>query len=275
MYGLEPTAYNRLGQPIQHEITAPGTGIGAAELTAPEPDGYEQAFVTTERITDTPVGAVTIIRHRNTLETFTADDLTALISRQHPDDLQAVKPDRQIAYLPDRDDVVLRWNSRGAHMQEYAWQTQRLQSAGVPILKHALFVVEADRYNRNRPMIYTAVEHLQDETDLTSRPLADPETAAIHTQLCANLASYLIETPDGGWFIYESTGHAGQYSSSGVLFDYDPYMDRRRDKLSEELGYIGIWNSQLPDSDQKYDTTHRIRAAIGVLRQADSPTVGL
>jgi hypothetical protein len=256
--------------PAQSEITAPAYPSEQLE----NPQASTEAVASTEiatRTVETEIGPITVVNRPDSLQTYGPDDLAALLKRRSPHTLSDIRKGHNIKAVPGNDDVVLRWDyprelepdAVVERVETYERELTRLQKSGIRLLRRSVFVVHQDRSEGPvaEPTIYMAVER-RDPAALNQLPLDDPEACRINQEICANLATYFIETPPGEDFIFESISQPYQYAADGALFDYGTHISVIPETRLTELDYVLYWNNSLTQNDLTRETSFRIAQAL-------------
>jgi hypothetical protein len=231
-----------------------------------------------ERLEDTAVGPITVIKQNTAQLSYDAYDLADLLIAHDPGKLTKLeqREGKRPVSIPGNDDVVLRWNSSSEqrriptdyasivdHANSFELELQRVKALGIPILRRNVFIVEQDQHNGYRPTIYTAVERHEvpplskfAETD-TFKPLSgDPD---MHLWLCSKAATYLIETPPGAPFISDNLIAPHQFAADGTLFDYDEYIRQSLISQGSQLRLLRTnWLERLSKGQARTELIERI-----------------
>jgi hypothetical protein len=268
--------------PAQAEITAPGNCQTAEDISGSLAEYPETPAVAAT--TQTAVGRVFCVTPPHKLETYGPEDLANLLAATPPQNLPRPHKQHDIAYVPGRSDVVLRWNrirNAGAiagvhdvveHLKVYESQIKRLHDSGIRLLRRSVFVVEADEHHSGDPAVYMAVERLPHGQTLRDTSRQDPAARDAHFSVCQSLARYFIETVPDTFFLFESITHPGQYAANSALFDYDPHIARSDYMRMTELRAVGTWASYLPENRATRQLNDTINHHVALLenRIADS-----
>jgi|GEM_PF-3373020 len=211
-----------------------------------------------ERISGTALGPITIVSSRAELA-YSPQDLADTVEQYGWSGMPHIQDNQVLFTVPDRPDILIRESIVSdigtptttvedviEHMALYETVLSELEAAGLPLLKHSIYVIENNERYGGRPVAYTVVERLANEDTLTKSTRAD--AGAINTMLCRIITNHLTKLPLDTPFLYD-IAYAFQYSEAGQLFDYDPYIGTTAVGRFEELGYVGEWVNALPASE--------------------------
>ncbi len=225
----------------------------SSPLFLPGTDRHIRPAPSYERLDDTPIGPITIL-HSDSELPYDALDLAAVLAAHHPDTLQISGLDPKFLKAPGRQDILLRHNTADTfharprigemlvRLEQYEKGMVQLQSVGLHTLPRGLFIVEDDPHYQE-PVVYTAVPRLQHIETLspTSR-----EQLNANVQACAALTTFHAVTPLGQAVPRQLT-HPRQFSSKGVLLDYDPLASQSLGARLDEIDtLLNEWIARLP-----------------------------
>jgi len=253
--------------PRQHEISPPTDTPRCAGVAVLDSVVERNSA----RMHHPELGYITAITTTTAPLPYTLHDLTKLLTTTNPEKLGLnqthVPAGDNIAYVPNRSDVILRWNPAEdplpqrpdelvRYMERYEKELGRLEASGVPMLGHNTYIVEHDKWLQ-RPCVYMPVERLADETPLSYTDIYIPAVQAVHRNTLNAVFQYLDETPPGEPFIFESTTDPDQFNAGGRLFDLDPYMSSSDKARAREIGYITTWAERLDAAQLQTEETQK------------------
>jgi hypothetical protein len=231
-----------------------------------------------ERLEDTAVGPITVIRQDTAELPYDVYDLADVLAAYDPRELPKLEQrnGKRPVSIPGNDNVILRWNPSGEkrhiptdyegivdHANSFELELKRVKALGIPVLRRNVFIVEQDERNDYRPTIYTAVER-HDVPPLSTfaesgpfKPLSgDME---MHLLLCDKAATYLMETPPGAPYISDNLVAPHQFAADGTLFDYDEYIRQSLIGQVSQLHFLkDNWLERLPKSQARTELMERI-----------------
>jgi|GEM_PF-2027688 len=265
-------------------------------LQVDEPDNIRKPVAPAEhtppimqRIADTPVGVLTIIRQDTDLVPYTAGDLAELLAST--DDLRSLEQVSPHAYdgdnlgvIPDNHELILRWNRFGPkcgpeqnlltptavanRMRTFEGEIGRLQQLGIRMLDRTVILVENDRHHDNTPVVYTVVPR-HTTSEVLRTPLQEIDCRSLskittdvdtHLDLAGILATYYGETPRGGDHIIDGLPTPTQFATDGTWLDYDTRTRREDVSKIYHLELVEQWTRRLPASSARQEIIEYIES---------------